>query len=314
MFHHLHRAKEVLEERGAVDLAKTSLRYAPIELNNIIYNLRSDDPTNVMDEEWDVLILLDACRYDMFPDSTRWDGELESRISLGSTSEEFLQRNFADGTHHDTVYVNANPHLCRLGFDADVFHAVIDLLSETKPIFPELDCDIETVHPETVVEATREAIETFENKRFIIHFLQPHHPFIGEAGRELAETGQITHDKDIWTALREGDITDHELVWEAYRENLEIVLSSLEPLIDELTGKIVLSSDHGNLVGERPGPIPVGPAYGHPYGVYCDELLEVPWYVIEKSPRPEIRAEPPLEQERADEDDIEQRLEALGYK
>ena len=314
MFHHLHRAKQVFKHRGAVDLAKTSLRYAPVELNNVIYSVRNNDRISGMEEDWDVLILLDACRYDMFPDSPTWDGELQSRISLGSTSEEFIQRNFGDGTYHDTVYVNANPHLCRLGFDADVFHAVVDLLSDTKPIFPERDCNIETVHPETVIEASLEATETFENKRFIIHFLQPHHPFMGDAGRQLAETGQITHDKDIWTALREGDITDHELVWDAYRENLEIVLSSLEPLIDELSGKIVLSSDHGNLVGERPRPIPVRPKYGHPYGVYCDELLKVPWYVIEKSPRPEIQAEPPLERERADEDDIEQRLEALGYR
>jgi len=41
------------------------------------------------------------------------------------------------------------------------------------------------------------------------------------------------------------------MVWEAYNENLDIVLTEIEALLDELDGKSVITADHGNLVGER---------------------------------------------------------------
>lgn len=44
----------------------------------------------VMREEWDYLIILDACRYDYFAAiwENYFDGELEKRVSLGSGTLE----------------------------------------------------------------------------------------------------------------------------------------------------------------------------------------------------------------------------------
>jgi hypothetical protein len=39
-----------------------------------------------MDEDWDTLLILDACRYDLFAEEVPFGGRLESRISLGSSS------------------------------------------------------------------------------------------------------------------------------------------------------------------------------------------------------------------------------------
>ena len=329
MRHHLRRAKHVYETRGLVETAKATLGYVPIELNNLAFRARYGPGTRVIAEEWDALVLLDACRYDMFAERAdavagRVGGEchLESRISLGSTSEEFLERNFGDGTFHDTVYVNTNPYLPRLGLDDGTFHAVVDLLAEW-------DDDLQTVRPETVVEAALSARDRFPDKRLIVHFMQPHYPFIGETGRGIDARGWRADTSDtngspngggavegdsVWQRLRKGDDLDVEVVWDAYRENLDIALDHARGLADALPGRTVLSADHGNLVGERFRPIPSRRKYGHPYGVYLPELVQVPWFVVESADRPAIRADPPVEQRSPSEEDVEDRLEALGYR
>lgn len=313
MRHHLRRAKHVYETRGPREMVKTAVKYVPIEINNLVFRVRYGPGTRVMEEDWDNLVLLDACRYDMFAEQIDFDGELQSRISLGSTSEEFLERNFGGSIFHDTVYVNTNPYLPRLGLDDGTFHAVVDLLDEWDP-------ELQTVHPETVVEAARDAHLEFPDKRLIIHFMQPHIPFIGEIGRKIVGDGWTTdraaeNVNSIWKQLRHDDVEiDLEIVWKAYFENLDIVLSHVESLLDLVPGKTVVSADHGNLVSERLRPIPTTPKYGHPYGVYAQELVKVPWFVVESGNRRQVRSEPPINQRSQSDETIEQRLHALGYR
>lgn len=305
MYHHLQRARHVYKKRGARDLLKTTIKYAPIEINNLVFHARYGNGTRVMEEDWDTLILLDACRYDMFSEAVEFDGRLEYRISLGSTSEEFLARNFSDGTYHDTVYVNANAYLPKLGFDQDgTFHAVLDLLDEWDP-------ELEIAHPRTVTDAARDAHERFPDKRIIVHYMQPHIPFIGDYGWELQE--QIGR-RSVWKALRAGSKpAGMDEIWKAYRENLELVFSYLDELLDETTGKTVISADHGNMVGERQWPVPTHRMYGHPWGVYSPQLVKVPWFVIESDERREIEPEPPLINQPKSQELIQERLRSLGY-
>lgn len=311
MRHHLRKAQDIYAEEGLVGTLESALRYLPVELNNVLFRLRHGSGTRVMDEDWDNLLILDACRYDMFTGHAGLEGKLESRISLGSSSEEFLQRNFGGDTFHDTVYVNANPYIPKLGMDDGTFHAVIDCLGDW-------DEELETVRPESVAEATMAARERYPDKRIIAHFMQPHAPFIGEHGRSI-EAGGWTMDRetdsvpDMWNQVREGDV-DEETFWTAYTENLDVALDVVEPLLDSLSGKSVVTSDHGNLVGERLSPIPTRPKYGHPYGVHVRELVEVPWLVVDAEERVSVSEEPPVDQETVSEAEVEDRLAALGYK
>lgn len=306
MKHHLERAKRVYEDRGLVDLASTAAGYAPIEINNAIFRLRHGRGTRVMDEDWDTLILLDACRLDMFAKRVPFDGDLQSRISLGSTSEEFLRQNFEDGQYHDTVYVTANAYFPKVGLDTNrTFHAVVDLLDDW-------DEDLEIVHPETVTEAARKVHDTYPDKRVIVHYMQPHLPFIGERGLEFRERiGQ----RNAWIPFRNDrrPISVEEL-WEGYNENLDVAFKYVSSLLDDIEGKIVLSSDHGNMVGERQGPIPTEPMYGHPWGVYAPELVKVPWFVMEAGERRDVSEEPPETSAGQSNDLVTQRLEDLGYR
>lgn len=101
-------------------------------------------------------------------------------------------------------------------------------------------------------------------------------------------------------------------MWEAYQENIELVLDVVEPLLDDIDGKTVVSSDHSNLVGDWISPIPCR-GYGHPPTIYVNEPVKVPWLTIDGDRR-EITADPPETHDEPEADVIEDRLSALGYK
>ena len=311
MRHHLRKAREVYAEDGVLETVRSAIRYLPVELNNAVFRLRHGNGTHVMDEDWDNLFILDACRFDMFTEYVDLEGTLEPRISLGSSSEEFMERNFAGATFHDTVYINANPYIAKLGLDNGTFHAVINCLDAW-------DDKLETIPPGTVVEAARDVISEFPDKRIIVHFMQPHAPFIGDAGREIGGGGW-TMDRDIdssasiWERGSANNVSD-EAIWKGYVENLKLVIDELRPLLSEVDGKSVVTSDHGNLVGERLSPIPTRKKYGHPYGVHTEELVKIPWFIVDDGRRRDINEDPPVEQGTVSEETVTEHLEALGYK
>lgn len=314
MRHHLKKAKELYKKKGFKGLSTSILRYIPIECNNLIFQLINGKGTQVMAEDWDNLLILDGCRYDVFSDTVDINGDLESRISLGSSSEEFMERNFRNKDFYDTVYINANPYIPRLNLDYGTFHAVVDCLDEWDP-------ELQTVPPDRVARAAHQASEQYPEKRLIIHFMQPHAPFIGDRGREMAGGGwTMDHDVEdepgIWNQLRDGQDVPLDMVWEAYKENLNVVMAEVKPLLSELNGKSVITADHGNLVGERLGPIPTRKKYGHPYGVHTKELVKVPWFIVEGENRRKVQAEPPVQSDgnSISEAELENKLEALGYQ
>ncbi|MGM0716608.1 MAG: hypothetical protein ACQET5_05395 [Halobacteriota archaeon] len=276
--------------------------------------MATESPTHVLDEDWDNLLILDGCRYDTFADNVRVEGVLESRVSLGSQSWEFLRENFENERAHDTVYVSANPFTARL--DPDIFHAVADLLEKW-------DETLQTVRPEVVADAACDAIDRFPDKRLIVHFMQPHYPFIGPKGRELDVRGYNPDQDDfeleapsVWEILRDRRDGYEEItlpaVRAAYTENLHVVLPHVKRLLEELPGRSVVTADHGNLLGERLYPIPVR-EYGHPRGLYSPPLVRVPWFVVDGDRR-ELVAEAPIERNDMATGLVERRLAALGYK
>jgi len=275
----------------------------------------------IMDEDWDNLLIIDACRYDMFEQQNTISGRLESRVSQGSTTFEYFEANFLDTEYHETVYVTANPvphsdYLCSVDLN-DVFYDVIDVWDGA------WDGELNTVPPEHLAGHLFEAASAYPNKRIIGHFVQPHHPFLGEKGSEIDEKGMTPRDnlpnksdaseKQVWEKLEDGTLS-RDLVWEAYRENLDIVLDPVERLCDELDGKTVVTSDHGNLVGEFAWPFPKR-EYGHPPGVHTTKLVKVPWLVVESHERREIVSEKPTQSDPvSDETESLERLEGLGYR
>jgi len=265
----------------------------------------------VVEEDWDTLVILDGCRYDLFARENIIEGCLESRTSAGSESWEYLHENFQGKRLHDTVYVTANPHAPKLS--EGTFHYRRNLLENR------WDSDLKTVPPDVMTEEALEVHREFPDKRLVVHYMQPHFPFIGETGRRIPHGGvsseNETHDEPhVWFGLRDGVLdVDEDVIREAYRENLELTLPHVRELVHEVDGQSVITSDHGNLVGERTGPIPVK-GYGHPRGFYAPNLVTVPWLVVESAERRRVTSAPPIGYEPLDSDVVGERLADLGYK
>lgn len=268
---------------------------------------------HVMEKSWDNLIVLDACRWDLFEkvvDTTKFD-QYWTVDSLGSGTGEWTQQNFAGGSFGDTVYVTSNPHTSQIAGDS--FHRLYECWRDN------FDDDSGTVHPEPVVEAARTAIESHPNKRLVVHFMQPHHPFVR---REETQYGGWQRDYEgsegdwkrpihVWDALEMG-LIDRETVWEAYADNLEYVMPHVERLVDELPGRSVITSDHGNFLGERVWPVPIR-LYGHTTGVRHPAVNRVPWGIVnDEEAREVINDGVNPVTERADKV-TKQRLKQLGY-
>jgi hypothetical protein len=280
------------------------------ELNRQYHIRRGEDQFNpdgiqVFERDWDFLVILDACRYDMFAEEAadKLPGQLNMTTSRASCTGGYIEANFGGRDLRDTVYVTANPmiHNHWDHFDINI-HNIVNLW-ET-----DWDSDERTVLPENVTKAAIDAAESYPNKRLVIHYIQPHYPFIGHTIE-----GNILDDdvRDVWNRRWAGDLTfPSEKIWSMYRNNLTRAIPHVNDLMEKLDGKIVVSSDHGNIVGERAKPIPVR-EWGHPPRMYLKELTNVPWHTFESESRRNItKGDATGDQVQ---EDIKTRLNDLGY-
>lgn len=266
---------------------------------------------DVFEADWDNLLILDACRLDML-DGEDFDGEAETVESRGSDTYEFLRANCGGRDLSDTVYVSASPMLYWRSETIDHnFHDVIYVWEEDG-----WDEANRTVLPETVTEYALEAAAEYPNKRLLVHYLQPHYPFVDSGTdfdkRQLHDPNE-THPS-FWRMVETDQIDiSTDRIWELYRANLQRALPHARELVESLDGKTVVTSDHGNMVGERSYPIPIT-EWGHPAGTYTPELVKVPWIECPHDERRRIVAGERTETTtEADRDVAEERMTALGY-
>ena len=299
-----------------------------------------EDSLRVMDEEWDHLIVLDGCRYDYFSmlHGDYIDGKLEKAISVGSNTMEWRDNSFPD-RYGDVVYVSANPYInSRVevrGFNGSQhFLDVIDVWDWG------WNPTLGTVHPDAVNRAAREALMKYPGERLIIHYLQPHCPYIGlqpentgfpvqapgvrtvlDGTKVLRRSSVREKVVDIIIALTRGsplgnlEAVNEGHLWmlrerlglppetpmdsvrrsigveglrRAYAENLVLVLTRLSVLLSSLQGRVVVTADHGELLGE-------GGRFSHGHGRREKLLIEVPWFIVKRSSsemRPRGRLKP----------------------
>lgn len=258
---------------------------------------RREGSTYLKDEDWDNLIVLDGCRADLFEevvDTEQFDSY--SRItSSGSKTPEWAQQNFGDEEHGDIVYISSNGWISNV-LDGQ-FHKLIEVWRETDGV----------PYPEDITRAALDAHEKYPDKRLVVHYLQPHRPFI------TSDIGfQEGFTDNPWKALARDEVT-REQIWNAYQENLEVVMDDALQMMEVLPGRNVMTADHGNLLGEDAGWIPFT-LYGHPGGVRAPGLIDVPWAIQESDQRPTIHEGDTHHSESDEmEEEIQSHLEDLGY-
>jgi hypothetical protein len=119
---------------------------------------------NIFEEEWDNLIIIDACRQDFWKDETGIEG---SRISKGSSTEEYIDKNFSSGDFSNYIYVTANPQFSDIRFQEitgrlpdNVFHTVFRTFNT------DWDEDANTVLPKSTVRDAKSAKKLFPKKNW----------------------------------------------------------------------------------------------------------------------------------------------------
>lgn len=241
-----------------------------------------DEAIQVMDEDWDTLIILDACRSDIFEETieTSLFDTYEKKVSLGSHSSEWVRRNFHGKSYGDTVYISANPHTNLLAHD--VFHDIIELWNT------DYDDELGTVHPKRVAEAAKDIAQEYPNKRLIVHFMQPHGPLIG--------------------ASKSRPFDSDEAYWQAYRETLEFAFPYAQSAANEIDGKAVITADHGQI--NKDGIFKHLGLKSHKPNLRIPGLVEVPWAVIDDKRR-EVKTG---KTQTGIQNNVDDRLRDLGYK
>lgn len=304
-----------------------------------VFKLKYGNGVDVMSKDWDNLIILDACRYDIFEQVNDIEGKLECVVSRGSQSVEFLENNIEGKELHDTIYITGNPKCSVMGVRNEFYDITyaFDRDTHAKSGWSHLNI-AEEQSPMSVYDSAISDVDRYPNKRKIIHFMQPHAPYHGPQAKQLRKRlsrdhglrfSHLTEHKDLVDidsdkiynsllhTLPDGYITSDELT-QIYIENLQIVLDYVEKLVQTLDGKTVITADHGELLGETQESKIKNTIYpamvGHPYGEYVPELRLVPWLVIASDERPTIMSDSPIEKTKVEQETVDKQLRMLGYK
>lgn len=302
----------------------------------MLFTSRLELGSNIYDRDWDVVIILDACRVDVIneiSDEYEFITEIESVLSVGSTSKEWMGKTFTKMYSNEikqTTYVCSNPymdalHNDRIDFLDDAVTAdarlanvklinklinndlvVLDQFAGYRSLFTTLSQKnrYSTADPRDVTDHAIDSIRGSPSGRHIIHYMQPHAPYIAEAtsrSRSLYE-----YEENPFKALRSG--TSRTTVWESYKDNLRYVLDSVQLLLNSVdVEKVVITSDHGELFGEFG-------LYGHGVGIPHPDVKRVPWIEVSASNtsgyQPDISKD---EMKKNTEAGVRENLENLGY-
>lgn len=272
-----------------------------------------DKPVELVNQDWDVLVILDACRYDKFEKYYKQyfiDGKLSKAISPATHTPEFLYKCFKTKLD-DTVYVSGNMFVNSKNiplnhwdsnyswYPKDYFSRIVDVWDTG------FDKSLGTIPPWEINKHTIVSMDLNKHKRFIVHYMQPHAPFLS-----WKTNGE--NIKDYWTK-KENDVKtfrekmihwafgyfSERTMWiignllgrlpkdgrgqlyikegrqgyiNHYENNLKIVLKYVKQLIDLFPSKkFLVISDHGDRLGE-------GGHYGHSKTKIRDRIItEVPW-------------------------------------
>jgi len=222
--------------------------------NMSISNLSEFNPCK---EDWDYLIILDSMRYDYFKKLWLYEGEVEPAISLGSCTLDFIRA------------------LDRI--EAVCFSSHPFVLQARAKFGKVIDCGwneyLGTCLPQHV---TSKFLMEGKPKPAILWYIQPHHPYVGgvKINVPIFRNLKLVPQRDTSRFLEQ--LKKLGLLLNAYESNARLIVSHVKFfLLPHLKGKIIITSDHGEGLGEPYTPKDK-PVYSHPCGLASLELRLIP--------------------------------------
>ncbi|WP_193310623.1 hypothetical protein [Halorubrum halophilum] len=299
---------------------------------SILTSSRVSFGTNIFEKDWDVLIVLDTARCDTLSElehEYEFLSDTDSIWSVGSTSAEWMANTFSAKYLDEiskTAYITSNPNSQTVlenqlshryqGDRSDLSklrrYGNFDLVTPAKfgrydPVWKQSKVDEKLKIYENYAvprNVTDKAVHTMRNndfKRVVLHYMPPHTPFIIDAIREEREPHE--YEQRPWKYIRKTG--DRSLPFKSHKEMLRWVLDDIKILLENIpANKVAITADHGDAFGEFG-------TYGHPAGSLNPNVRRVPWVMTSAT---DTRSYvPDLEPDREEDEDIQEKLEALGY-
>lgn len=272
--------------------------------NQLLYDVEG---RSIFEEEWDLCVVLDACRADELERRTGsfpWLDEVGRFPSIASCTWNWLPRTMEttpDEVLRDTTYVCANPFSDRFCSD-DQFHALDEVWRYA------WDDERGTVLPRPVTDRAVAHGRSTDSDRLVVHYMQPHVPFLSDDATDISRSNfdlDASSAADDWDRVARGDLSRSTAIsW--YRETLDAVLEEVDLLLSNVDAdRVVVTSDHGEAFGEWG-------LYGHPSDIALPCLTQVPWVETTATDR---GTHAPDEYSRdAGETGRAERFRALGYR
>lgn len=245
--------------------------------------------------DWDILIVLDACRWDVL--DTVATVPIEYCISPETSTPSWLREAEDSKIFSDTYIITANTNY----LDFELGAKELDCISDEA-----WDHSIGNVPPEPVYETINEYIEK-DKMPIVGHVLPPHAPYITKVGDSWI-TG--LSDEDAWNSKNE-DVSaqqrmatgkiDMERARKSYISSVKSTWESTEQYISDWIQEgysVAVTADHGECFGKFEDWF----MYEHPGGCHIKSLTRVPWEIFDQRDEPDNVPSTPKEQ-----------LRALGY-
>ena len=278
----------------------TFLRYNA--RNNIKQIVTTAVGTNIFDKDWDICIVLDACRADLadevFPKS-EIDASPGRIWSVAPQSHQWLSRTFTP--RHSTI-ISDRAYITGNTFSNDVDY--LQNLAKLDPVWEYAwDQDIGTIPPRPITDQAIRAHRSNKYDRIVVHYMQPHFPALTGGFGSRINPDNSNWESSVWEELEAGNLAREE-VWDVYEQNLKEVLQEVRLLLENVEGMVVITADHGNCFGEFG-------EWGHLRNSINPYVLRVPWYTTQA--RDQQTHSPKKYDKSHIKSDRESKLRALGY-
>lgn len=259
---------------------------------------RADQHQRIAATDWDVLLVLDACRLDVCREAVEWP--VQETRTPASCTPDWLSLVAEHGLFAGSTVLTANPQYEKFDIEADA----LEHLWQT-----DWNDALHTVLPEPVITRADEHVRDGSSP-VVAHLQQPHWPYVARIDDEWAlayeDLGPWEHSgkriRSMQVAMARGKIDTERAYW-AYRASVRSVWRTLLPAIEGWVtsgNRVVVTADHGELFGG----LSDWTMCEHPCKVDVRPLTAVPW--VEFAPAADTGDVP-------DDGTVRDRLEALGY-
>lgn len=250
--------------------------------------------------DWDVLVILDACRADVLTDLADWP--IDTVVSPAGCTPEWLSCVADRGAFSGSHVISGNPQYDKVNAELDC--DTVEHYWDTN-----WNSSLQTVLPEPILDRTTELFES-QDQRIVAHLEQPHWPYIAKLGGswELAYPdlgpwrvdGASNEPLSLQVAMERGYI-DLKQAYSAYQASVASIWSTLTEYVKHwhsAGGTVVVTADHGETFGRFQDL----QLYEHPCSCHVRPVVTVPW--VKFTPRGSSGD---------GNSTVEERLEALGY-